>query len=147
MPISTQAELLSLNRTGLYYKPAPPSPEEVEIKHAIDRIYTSDPYFGSRTITTVLRRQGFEISRPTVQKHMREMGIAAICPGPNLSRRNHEHKIYPYLLRNVTASYPNHIWGTDITYIRLKQGWLYLVAFLDWFSRYVLSWELVYNGQ
>jgi putative transposase len=142
MPISTQAELLSLNRTSLYYKPAPPSPQEVEIKHAIDRIYTDDPYFGSRTITTVLRRQGLEISRPTVQKHMREMGIAAIYPGPNLSRRNHEHKIYPYLLRNVTASFPNHVWGTDITYIRLRQGWLYLVAFMDWFSRYVVSWEL-----
>lgn len=141
MPISTQADLLSLNRTSLYYKPVPASPREVEIKHAIDRIYNDDPYFGSRTITTILRRQGFEISRPTVQKHMREMGLVAIHPGPNLSRRNHEHKIYPYLLRNITASHPNHIWGTDITFIRLKHGWLYLVAFLDWFSRYVVSWK------
>lgn len=76
---------------------------------------------------------------------MREMSLIAIHPGPNLSKRNHEHKIYPYLLRNLTALYPNHIWGTDITYIRLKQGWLYLVVFLDWFSRYVVSWELCDN--
>ena len=73
---------------------------------------------------------------------MREMGITGICPGPNLSRRNAEHQIYPYLLRNVTAAYPNHVWGIDITYIRLHGGWLYLVAVIDWFSRYVISWEL-----
>jgi putative transposase len=115
---------------------------EITIKHEIDRIYTDDPYMGSRPITAILNRKGFSISRPTVQKYMREMGISAISPGPNLSRRNHEHKIYPYLLRGVTASHPNHIWGTDITYIRLKKGWLYLVAFLDWFSRFVIAWEL-----
>uniref|UniRef100_UPI0037C81B0B IS3 family transposase n=1 Tax=Paenibacillus elgii TaxID=189691 RepID=UPI0037C81B0B len=80
--------------------------------------------------------------RPTVAKYMQEMGLQAIIPGPNLSKRNHEHKIYPYLLRGVTASHPNHIFGTDITYIRLQKGWLYLVAFLDWFSRYVVSWQL-----
>jgi putative transposase len=73
---------------------------------------------------------------------MREMGISAIYPKPNLSKRNPEHMIFPYLLRGVKASFPNHIWGTDITYIRLRKGWLYLVAFMDWFSRYVLSWEL-----
>ncbi len=76
---------------------------------------------------------------------MREMGIHAIVPGPNLSKRNQEHKIYPYLLKGVTASYSNHIWGTDITYIRLRKGWLYLVAYMDWFLRYVLSWELDYT--
>ena len=75
-------------------------------------------------------------------KYMHDMGISAICSGPNLSRRNHEHKVYPYLLRGVTAAIPNHIWGTDITYVRLRKGWLYLVAYMDWFSRYVLSWEL-----
>jgi putative transposase len=73
---------------------------------------------------------------------MREMGIAGIYPGPNLSKRNTEHRVYPYLLRNVTSNYPNHIWGIDITYIRLKHGWMYLVAIIDWFSRYVVSWEL-----
>jgi len=142
LPLTVQAEMLSLNRSSLYYQPVPPSPMEIAIKHEIDRIYTEDPYMGSRPITAILNREGFSISRPTVQKYMREMGISAIRPGPNLSRRNHEHKVYPYLLRGVKASFPNHIWGTDITYIRLRKGWLYLVAFLYWFSRYVVAWEL-----
>jgi putative transposase len=77
-----------------------------------------------------------------VQRHMREMGIAGIAPGPNLSKPSPEHPIYPYLLRNVTSSCPNHIWGIDITYIRLQKGWMYLVAILDWYSRYVVSWQL-----
>ena len=134
--------LLSLNRTSLYYHPAPPSPREIIIKHEIDRIYTEDPYMGSRPITAILNRSDSYVSRPTVQKYMRQMGIAAIYPKPNLSKRNHEHKIYPYLLRGVQASSANHVWGTDITFIRVKKGWLYLVAFMDWFSRYVLAWEL-----
>ena len=137
LPITTQAKLLSLNRTGLYYQPAPPSPQEIAIKHEIDHIYTDDPYMGSRPITAILNRTGFPISRPTVQKYMREMGITAIYPKPNLSKRNPEHTIFPYLLRGVKASFPNHVWGTDITYIRLRKGWLYLMAFMDWFSRYV----------
>lgn len=142
LPVTTQTELLSLNRTSLYYQPVPPSPQEIAIKHEIDRIYTEDPYMGSRPITTILNRSGFSISRPTVQKYMRQMGIAAIYPKPNLSKKNHEHKIFPYLLRGIKANSPNHVWGTDITYIRMKKGWLYLVAFMDWFSRYVLAWEL-----
>jgi putative transposase len=142
LPVTVQAELLSMNRTSLYYKPAPPSEKEIRAKHRIDLIYTDHPYMGSRPITTILNREGISISRPTVAKYMQEMGLHAIVPGPNLSKRNHEHKIYPYLLRGVTASHPNHIFGTDITYIRLQKGWLYLVAFLDWFSRYVVSWQL-----
>ncbi len=142
LPVTTQAILLSLNRTGLYYRPALPSEREISIKHEIDLIYTDNPYMGSRPITTILNRTDFPTSRTTVQKYMRQMGIAAIYPKPNLSKKNHEHKIYPYLLRGVTASSPNHVWGTDITFIRMKKGWLYLVAFMDWFSRYVLSWEL-----
>ncbi len=142
LPLLMQAELLSLNRTSLYYKPKPPSTKEIEVKHKIEMIYTENPYMGSRPITAILNREDVSISRPTVVRYMQEMGIQAIRPGPNLSKRNQEHKIYPYLIRGVTASHPNHIWGTDITYIRLKNGWLYLVAFIDWFSRYVLSWEL-----
>jgi putative transposase len=82
------------------------------------------------------------INRKAVQRHMREMSIAGIAPGPNLSRRDSEHRSYPYLLRDLTSAYQNHVWGIDITYIRLHAGWLYLVAVLDWFSRYVVSWEL-----
>jgi putative transposase len=142
IPLVVQTDLLSLNRTSLYYKPVSPSTREIEIKHAIDEIYTENPSFGSRTLTTLLKRKGHKICRATVASYMREMGIWAIFPKQNLSIRNSEHKVYPYLLRNITASYPNHIWGTDITYIRLQKGWLYLVAYIDWFSRYVLSWEL-----
>src|SRR5436853_4040286 len=82
------------------------------------------------------------INRKTVGRYMREMGIAAIYPGPNLSKRNQKEGVYPYLLRHISSAYPNHIWGIDITYIRLRGGWMYLVALLDWYSRYVISWEL-----
>jgi len=137
-----QAELLGLSRSSLYYRPMPPSPEEVAIKHRIDEIYTRWPFYGSRRITVVLNREEIAVSRPTVQHYMCEMGISGIAPGPNTSKPAPEHTIYPYLLRHVSAGYPNHIWGIDITYIRLKGGWMYLVAVLDWFSRYVVAWQL-----
>jgi putative transposase len=143
LPLTRQAELLSLSRSGLYYVPRPVSAAEITIKHAIDEIYTQYPFYGSRRITVELREQcQLRVARETVQRYMREMGITAIYPGPNLSRRHPEHRVYPYLLHNVTAAYPNHVWGIDITYIRLHGGWLYLVAVIDWFSRYVVSWEL-----
>ncbi len=138
-----QAELLTVSRRSLYYQPLPPSAEEVAIKHAIDRIYTDQPSYGSRRIAVVLERDhGLIVNRKAVQRHMRQMGIAGISPGPNLSRRNPEHRIYPYLLRGVAAAYPNHVWSIDITYIRLVAGWMYLVAVLDLYARYVVSWAL-----
>jgi putative transposase len=130
-----------LNRTSLYYQPALPSPQELYLKCRIDEIYTDYPFYGSRKITAVLRAE-MPINRKAVQHHMREMGIAGIAPGPNTSKRAAEHRVFPYLLRHIRASQPNHIWGIDITYIRLLAGWLYLVAALDWYSRYVLAWEL-----
>jgi putative transposase len=143
LPLSTQCELFSLNRSSVYYQPAPVSPEEVALKHAIDEIYTAYPFYGSRRITEHLRQyRQLTVTRETVQRYMREMGLAGICPGPNLSQRNAAHKVYPYLLRHVAAGHPNHVWGIDITYIRLRGGWLYLVAVLDWYARYVISWEL-----
>jgi putative transposase len=142
LALATQADLLGISRSNLYYQPVPPSAEEVMIKHQIDEIYTECPFYGSRRIAAQMCHEGILINRKAVQRHMREMGIAGICPGPNLSKRNAEHRVYPYLLRNVTASYPNHVWGVDITYIRLTGGWMYLVAVLDWFSRYVVSWAL-----
>jgi putative transposase len=140
--LATQADLLGISRSSLYYQPVPPSAEEVKIKHRIDEIYTEWPFYGSRRITAQLCRESILINRKAVQRHMQEMGIAGICPGPNLSKRNSAHRVYPYLLSNVTASYPNHVWGVDITYVRLTAGWMYLVAVLDWFSRYVVSWAL-----
>ncbi|MDI6710967.1 MAG: IS3 family transposase [Bacillota bacterium] len=142
LPLKTQAELLGLNRSSLYYQPVAPSPEEIALKNRIDEIYTAHPYYGSRRITAELCRQGFHVNRKAVQRHMREMGIAGICPGPNLSKRNSDHRVYPYLLRGLAISHPNHVWGIDITYIRLRRSWLYLVAIMDWYSRYVVSWEL-----
>jgi putative transposase len=142
LSLATQAELLNLSRSSLYYKPVGPSAREIALKHRIDEIYTAHPYYGSRRITVVLNREGHSISRPTVQRYIREMSIAGISPGPNLSKRRLEHHIYPYLLRNVTVQRPNQVWGIDITYIRLSAGWMYLVAVMDWFSRHVISWEL-----
>jgi putative transposase len=142
LPLSTQAELLGLSRSSLYYQPVGPSAKEIAIKHRIDEIYTKYPIYGSRRMTAVLCREGRSISRPTVQRYMREMGIAGIAPGPNTSQPSPEHKVYPYLLRNLEIGRSNQVWGIDITYIRLRAGWMYLVAVLDWFSRFVVSWEL-----
>lgn len=141
LSLKSQAELLSVSRASLYYQPVPPSAKEIAIKHRIDELYTAHPFYGSRRITALLRPE-WVINRKRVQSYMREMGLAGVCPGPNLSRPAPGHQIYPYLLRHIRASYPNHIWGIDITYIRMVYGWLYLVAILDWFSRYVISWEL-----
>jgi putative transposase len=142
MPLSAQADLLSISRSSLYYQPEPPTSEEVALRHRIDEVYTRWPFYGSRKITTSLRREGWTINRKRVQGCMRAMGIAGICPGPNLSKRSLEHQVYPYLLRGLLIETPNQVWGIDITYIRLERGWMYLVAVLDWFSRYVVSWEL-----
>jgi putative transposase len=141
LSLKNQAALLSLSRASLYYQPVLLSAEEVAIKHRIDELYTAHPFYGSRKIT-VLLQPDWVINRKRVQRYMREMGLVGVCPGPNLSRPAPGHQIYPYLLRHVTASYSNHVWGVDITYIRLQHGWMYLVAILDWFSRYVISWEL-----
>lgn len=119
-----------------------PSPQELALKHRIDELYTDRPYYGVRRITAQLRREGMLVNHKAVARHMREMGLAAICPGPNLSKRAQQAAIYPYLLRNVRAERPNQIWGIDITYVRLRGGWMYLVAVLDFFSRYIVSWEL-----
>jgi len=142
VPLVTQAALLGVSRSSLYYQPVAPSPEEVALKHRIDALYTEYPFYGSRRIAAMLGREGITLNRKAVQRHMREMGIAGIAPGPHTSKRCLEHRVYPYLLRHTTSAYPNHVWGIDITYIRLHAGWMYLVAVLDWYSRYVVSWQL-----
>ncbi len=142
MPLSTQAALLSLSRASLYYRPVGPDPVEVALKHRIDEIYTDRPFYGSRRMTVQLQQEGHAINRKRVQRYMREMGIWGLAPGPHTSTRHSAHPIYPYLLKGVTPAYPNHVWGIDITYIRLAHGWRYLVAIIDWYSRYVVTWEL-----
>lgn len=142
LPLATQVDILALNRSSLYYRSVRPSPEEVRLKHRIDEIYTQWPYFGSRRITAILRREGCRVNRKAVQRHMRDMGIAGIAPGPNLSKQALDHRVFPYLLRGLSIERPNQVWGIDVTYLRLKRGWMYLVAIMDWFSRYVVSYEL-----
>lgn len=143
LPLGTQAALLGVSRYSLYYQPVPVTPETLLVMNEIDEVYTACPFYGSRRITAeVSDRIGEAINRKRIQRLMREMGYEAIYPKPNLSKNNFPHPIYPYLLKGVTASFPNHIWGTDITYIRMRHGFLYLVAFLDWFSRFVVGWEL-----
>ena len=110
--------------------------------HRIDEIFTESPFYGSRKILEGLQREDFIIGRERVQSLMRKMGLKAIYPKPNLSKKHPENKIYPYLLANVNIVRPNQVWSTDITYIRLRPGFLYLVAIMDWYSRYVLSWRL-----
>jgi len=142
LPLTLQADLLGISRSSLYYQPRPPSCEEISIKHRIDEIYTDSPFYGSRKMAAQLQREGMAVNRKAVQRHMREMGIQAIFPGPNLSRRKLKERVYPYLLHGLTIDVPNKVWGIDITYIRMQKGWMYLVAVLDWYSRYVVSWEL-----
>lgn len=137
LPLGIQADLLGISRTSVYYRPQPVLPETLAVMNAIDELYTKRPYYGSRKIAHEL---GY--NRKRIQRLMREMSIEAIYQKPNLSKNLIPHPVYPYLLRGVTAHYANHIWGTDITYVRMHQGFLYLTAYLDWFSRFVLSWRL-----
>jgi putative transposase len=140
--VKEQCELLGLNRTSLYYRHKPISPLKLAIMRRIDEIYTKNPSFGGTTIGTILRREKLSVSDPTVRRYMKQMGLQVIYPGPNLSKRVHDSRIYPYLLRHMEIEHPNQVWGTDITYIRMQDSFLYFVVFMDWYSRYVLSWEL-----
>jgi putative transposase len=142
LALSVQAALLGLSRSSLYYRPVAPSAEEIALKHRIDEVYTAHPYYGSRRITAVLRQEGRVINRKAVQRHMQALGIVGLAPGPHTSRRHPTPPVYPYLLRHVRAAYPDHVWGIDITDVRLQAGWLSLVAVLDWYTRYVVAWEL-----
>ena len=130
--LSTQAQLLSISRASLYYRPVPPSAEEIALKDRINAIFTERPFYGSRRITAALQREGMQVNRKAVQRYMREIGLEAIGPGPDGSTRQPGQQIYPYLLRGLPITAPNQVWGIAITYIRLQHGWMYLVALLDW---------------
>lgn len=140
--MQTQSGLLSLNRSSLYYKPVPPSPEEIRLKHRIDELYTRHPFLGYRKIAAMMNREGDAIHPNTVRRYMRDMGIMAIYPGPHLSKRDLQHRIYPYLLRKLPITAPDQVWSVDITYIRMRQGWMYLYAVIDWHSRFIVDWQL-----
>lgn len=143
IPVSVQANLLGINKTSFYYKPNPPNETELAIKTAIDRVYTEHPEFGYRRITAWLNRyENLTINRKTTFRHMREMGIQAVYPRQNTSNPNHAHKVYPYLLTGLEITKPDHVWSIDITYVPIRRSWLYLVAIMDWYSRYVVAYEL-----
>jgi putative transposase len=140
--VRRQCELLRVSRSGLYYEPAPTSAEELALMRRIDELHLAHPFYGSRKVSVALRGEGLDINRKHVQRLMRLMGIEAMVPKPNTSEPHPEHPVYPYLLRGLTISRPDQVWATDITYVPMKSGFVYLVAIMDWYSRRVLSWRL-----
>ena len=142
LSISKQCRLLAVNRSTFYYVAKPIKAEDLELMRLIDEHYLNSPTAGSRTMRNYLRRQGYKINRKRVQRLMRLMGLEAIYPKPKTSRPHPQHKIYPYLLRDLTIDRPNQVWATDITYIPMSCGFMYLVAVMDWYSRKVLSFRL-----
>jgi putative transposase len=142
LSVRRQCELLGLWRSNLYYQVREETVENEVLRRRLDEQYTETPYYGVRRMTAWLRREGYEVNPKRVRRLMREMGLEAIYPKPKTSQAGVGHRIYPYLLRGVTIDRVHHVWSTDITYIRLHHGHVYLVAVMDWFSRYVLAWEL-----
>lgn len=139
--VGRQCQLLGLGRSSWYYRPKGESELNLHLMQLLDKQYTRIPFYGSPKMTAWLRRQGFKVNHKRVERLMSLMGLHAAHPRINTSRKHPEHKIYPYLLAGVKIARPNHVWSTDITYIRLARGFLYLVAILDWYSRFVLAWR------
>ena len=141
--INRQCELLQVSKGALYYQPMPIDPYTLSLMDLIDIQHTKTPFYGSRRLMAWLNnQQSHQINRKRVQRLMRLMRIEAIYPKPKLTKRNAEHKVYPYLLRGINIEKNDHVWSTDITYIRIGNGFVYLTAVIDWYSRYVLSWRL-----
>jgi putative transposase len=140
--VMRQCQLLHISRSCFYYKPRPIAAEDLELMRLIDEQYLKTPSWGSRSMRNHLRRLGFRINRKKVQRLMRLMGLEAIYPKPKTSRPHPQHKVYPYLLKNLKIDRPNQVWAVDITYIPMSRGFMYLVAVMDWHSRKVLSWRL-----
>jgi putative transposase len=144
LPLARQCELAGVARATVYAPPktAQPDAEELALLALIDAEYTRHPFYGSRKMVVYLGKQGHRVNRKRVQRLMGILGLAGMAPGPNTSRPHPEHKVYPYLLRGLAVNRPNQVWSTDITYIRLARGFMYLVAVIDWYSRKVLAWRV-----
>jgi putative transposase len=140
--MARQCQLTGLSRSGLYYEPRGESALNLELMWLLDEQYTRTPFFGVPKMTDALRKQGYAVNPKRVRRLLRQMGLEAIYPKPRLSEPAPGHRIYPYRLRHVVITRPDQVWSSDITYIRLRAGFIYLVAVMDWFSRYVLSWEI-----
>ena len=140
--LSRQCRLLSISRSSFYYAPIGESPENLALMRRIDELFLKYPFYGSRQMTRQLWREGVPVGRHRVRRLMRLMGLAAIYQAPRTSTPHPAHRIYPYLLRNLTVERPDHVWCADITYIPVRRGFLYLVAIMDWATRHVLAWRL-----
>lgn len=142
LSITTQAKLLGLSRSNVYYLPRPPCAADLALMRRIDELHLNFPFAGSRMLRDLLRLEGVRIGRKHVATLMRKMGIEALYRRPNTSRRHAAHPVFPYLLRHLTIEQPNHVWAMDITYVPMKRGFVYLAAVMDWATRRVLSWRL-----
>lgn len=142
MSVRRQCAMLGIHRSQLYYEPVPEKVENLALMRLIDEQYLKTPFWGSRNMTEFLRRRGHPVNRKRTQRLMRKMGLEGLCPGPSTSRPAPGHKVYPYLLKDACIERPNQVWSSDITYVPLGRGFLYLVAVMDWYSRLVLSWRL-----
>ena len=142
LSVARQCVLLGVSRSGLYYRPKGVVGEDLTLMQAMDRQYLETPFYGSRRMKAWLDRQGCQVSRKRVQRLMRIMGLRAIYRRPRTSRPAPDHRVYPYLLENVKVAEPNQVWAADITYLPMARGFLYLVAIMDWHSRYVVAWRL-----
>ena len=142
LSITRQCELLGLSRSGYYYEPHGVPERDLLIMRMIDEEYTRHPFYGARSLSDRLGERGYPACREKVGRLMKLMGLEAIYPKRSLSIRNRDHKVYPYLLRHLLIDYPDQVWCSDITYIRLQHSFAYLTVIMDWFSRYVISWEL-----
>jgi putative transposase len=142
VPVTTQCRLLKVARSTLYYRPVPVSADDLAVMRRMDELHLAWPFYGSRRMAAVLRREGWSVNRKRAKRLMKVMGIEAIYQKPNTSKGHPDHKVYPYLLRGLTIDRPNQVWCADITYIPMAKGFVYLVAVMDWFSRRVLSWRL-----
>ncbi len=142
LSIVRQCSLLGVSRSSLYYRPRAASGEDLSLMGEIDRQYLETPFYGARRMKAWLGRRGVRVNRKRVQRLMRAMGLRAIYRRPSTSRRSVEHPVYPYLLRNARITQPNQVWAADITYLPMARGFLYLVAIMDWYSRYVVAWRL-----
>jgi len=142
LPAKTGAELLDVNRTSIYYQKSSESDEDLECKEFIDHIHTDNPSWGARQISSQFKQHGYNIGRKKTSNYMVEMGIYAIYPKMNLSKRQQKSKVFPYLLKSAIINRPNQAWSIDITYIPIKHGFLYLTAVIDWYSRCVVGWSV-----
>lgn len=143
LSIRQQCEILEINRSNIYYERKAIDEETLQLMRLIDEIYTKYPFFGTRQMSSYLRsKKGQDVGREQIRSIYKKLGLQSISPGPHTSKPHPEHKLYPYLLRGVEIIGNNQVWSTDITYLRLRKGFVYLMAIIDWYSRYVLDWEL-----